>query len=102
MAALGKIMTLDKLKKRNVIMVDWCCMCKRSGESIDHLLLHCEVARELWTLIFLLFEVEWIMPKRVIELLACWRGLLGSFGRLEDVPFVLNVVHMDKTECKVF
>jgi len=42
------------------------------------------------------------MPKRVIELLACWRGLLGSFGRLEDVPFVLNVVHMDKTECKVF
>lgn len=62
-------------------------MCKRSGESIDHLLLHCEVARELWTLIFRLFKVERIMPKRVIELLACWRGLLGSFGRLEDVPF---------------
>ena len=25
-------------------MVDWCCMCKKSEESIDHLLLHCEVA----------------------------------------------------------
>jgi hypothetical protein len=35
-------------------------MCKRSGESIDHLLLlHCEVARDLWASIFRLFGVEW-------------------------------------------
>jgi hypothetical protein len=24
-------------------------MCKHFGESIDHLLLHCEVAYEVWT-----------------------------------------------------
>jgi hypothetical protein len=36
----------------NVMMVDWCCMCKKSEESIDHLFLHCEVARELWSLLF--------------------------------------------------
>jgi hypothetical protein len=29
------------------VVVEWCCMCKKSGESIDHLMLHCEVAREL-------------------------------------------------------
>jgi hypothetical protein len=30
---IRKILTLDNLKKRNVIVVDWCCMCKNSGES---------------------------------------------------------------------
>jgi hypothetical protein len=42
----GKILTLDNLRK-NIIATEWCCMCKHSGESIDHLLLHCEVAIEL-------------------------------------------------------
>jgi hypothetical protein len=41
-AALGKILTLDNLRTRNVVVVEWCCMCKKSGESIDHLLIHCE------------------------------------------------------------
>jgi hypothetical protein len=44
-------------------------MHKKSGESIDRLLLHCKVARELLALIFSLFEVEWVMPIKVIELL---------------------------------
>jgi hypothetical protein len=39
-----KILTMDNLRKRHVIVVDRCCMCKRNGESVDHLLLHCEVA----------------------------------------------------------
>jgi hypothetical protein len=46
-AALGKILTMDNLRKRHVIVIDWCCMCKRHGESVDHLLLHCEVASAL-------------------------------------------------------
>ena len=28
-------------------MMNWCCICKKSGESIDHLMLHCEVARDV-------------------------------------------------------
>jgi hypothetical protein len=34
--ALGKILTLDNLRKGNIV-VNWCCMYKKSGESIDHL-----------------------------------------------------------------
>jgi hypothetical protein len=49
---------LDNLRKRNIVVVEWCCMCKKSGESIDHLSLHCEVARELWSYILKLFGVE--------------------------------------------
>jgi hypothetical protein len=40
---LGKILTMGNLRKRHIVEVEWCCLCKKSGESIDHLLLHCEV-----------------------------------------------------------
>jgi hypothetical protein len=44
--ALGKMLTLDNLRKRNVV-VEWCCLCKKNGKSIDHLLIHCKIAKEL-------------------------------------------------------
>jgi hypothetical protein len=71
---LGKIFTMDNLRKRRIIVVDWCCMCKKSGETIDHLLFHYEVASTLWDYIFSLFGLEWVMPSRVVDLFACWRG----------------------------
>jgi hypothetical protein len=58
--------------------MDWCCMCKRSGESINHLLLHCEVAGTLWSVLFTLFGVKWAMNGRVIDLMACWKGQRGN------------------------
>jgi len=53
-------------------------MCKRSRESIDHFLLHCEVAWDLWSGLFTLFDVTWVIPERVIDLLVCWRGQVGT------------------------
>jgi hypothetical protein len=53
---VGKILTLDNLWKRNVMVMEWCYVCKHCGESIDHLLLHCEVATELWNVFFQLLE----------------------------------------------
>jgi hypothetical protein len=44
-------------------------MCKRNQKTINHLLLHCEVARELWVSMFHHFNVEWVVPRRVVELL---------------------------------
>jgi hypothetical protein len=73
MTILEKILTLDNPRKRNVIVVDWCYMCKNSEESIDHLLLHSEVERDFWSSLFNLFGV-WVMPRRVRELLVSWRG----------------------------
>jgi hypothetical protein len=53
-AALGKILTHDNLRKRNVVVIEWCCMCKKSGGSIEHLLLYWEVALDLWSYILYL------------------------------------------------
>jgi hypothetical protein len=43
-------------------MMDWSCMCKKNREIIDHLMLRCEMAREMWVSVFHPFGLEWIMP----------------------------------------
>jgi hypothetical protein len=39
---------------------------------VDHLLLHYDVTYTLWTNIFNHFGMFWVMPRRVINLFACW------------------------------
>jgi hypothetical protein len=71
-AILGKILTLDNLKKRRAIVINRCCMCKRDGESVDHLLIQGDVASALWSAIFSRFRLAWVMPRRVLDLCASW------------------------------
>ena len=76
-AALGKILTAENLRKRHIILVSWYCLCKKDGETVDHLLLHCPFSRKFWDMVFALFGVQWVMPGKIIDLLACWQGCLG-------------------------
>ena len=71
-AALGKILTLDRLWNKGVPVMDWCYMCKRSGELVNHLLLHCPIAFELWSMVWSLFGGIWVMPQSVANLFASW------------------------------
>ena len=52
-------------------------MCKVTGESVDHLLLHCPYAKELWDMVFVLFGIHWVMPRSVTAMFDCWQGSLG-------------------------
>ena len=78
LAAHGKNLTIDNLRRRKIWVLDWCFMCKRAGESVDHLLLHCAYASELWSFIFCMVGLQWVMPCKVSELLACWRRRAGT------------------------
>ena len=72
-AALGNIITINNLQKQKILILDWCCMCKRNGESVDHLLILFPHASDLWSMVFTLFGIYWVMPKMlktVVELLA--------------------------------
>ena len=67
-AALGMILTIENLRKRQVIIINWCCI--SAGEYVNHPLLHFPVAQELWNMVFVLFGVSWVMLRGVMELLA--------------------------------
>ena len=76
-ASLGKILTTDNLLKRSIIVLDQCYMSKRCRESVDHLLLHCPIASELWSLVFCLFGLHCVMPLKVLEVFESWQGKFG-------------------------
>ena len=76
-AARGGILTIDNLVKKNLPLVNWCCLCRCKEEIVDHLLLHCKFAHTLWSEFFLLFGVQWVMPKIVVTLLSAWWNWLG-------------------------
>ena len=82
-SSLGKILTTDNLRKRHVIVLDWCYMCKRCGGSVDHLLFHCSIAWELWSLVFCLFGIQWVMPNTVLELFKAWQGKFAWHRRID-------------------
>ena len=71
-AALGKILITNNLQRRYFVVLEWCYMCKRCGESVDHLLLHCPIAYEMWSVVFCLFGICWVIPQRVVDLLDSW------------------------------
>lgn len=50
-------------------------MCWHSGEDVDHLLIHCEGAYWLWSYAFRSFGLSWVLPKRVVDVLA--GGVIG-------------------------
>jgi hypothetical protein len=48
-------------------------MCKRGrGVSMDNLLYHCEIARTLWNVFFSHLGLSWVIPRRIVDLFACW------------------------------
>ena len=55
--ALNSISTLDNLIKRKLAVINRCIMCKCSRETVEHLLLHCSIAQELWSFAFTAFGV---------------------------------------------
>lgn len=46
-------------------------MCKKNGESVDRLLLHCVVA-----IVLCIFGLYWVMLRRVVDNIGLLKGVL--------------------------
>ena len=79
----GKILTIENLWYKGVTVIDWCYMCKKSGESVNHLLLHCPIAYELWSMVWALFGLQWVMPHGVSDLFSSQQGSFGGHRNID-------------------
>ena len=77
-ASWGRILTADNLMLRGYHLVGWCCMCRWDGETINHLLIHCEMAGGLWSFVFRKFGILWVLPGCVRDLFFGWYNGLGK------------------------
>ena len=55
-----------------------CVDCQCCGEIVEHLLLHCEFSHALWSEVFLMFGIQWVMQEKVASFLLRWQKWLGK------------------------
>ena len=64
-ASWNKILTIDQLKRRGWNMPNRCYLCKVEQETNDHLILFCKKATVLWSLLFSIFDVQWVLHSSI-------------------------------------
>ncbi|RVW68652.1 Flowering time control protein FY [Vitis vinifera] len=72
-ATWGKVLTLDRLQRRGWHLPNRCFLCGCEEETINHMLIHCTVAKGLWDTILALCGVQWVFPNSVKEVLSSWK-----------------------------
>ena len=75
-ATWGKILMLDQLKRRGLTFANRCFLCKRWGETVDHLLLHCAKTRVFGSCFSLSLEFLGSFPPQFRAPLWVGEGLL--------------------------
>ena len=73
-ASWNRISTIDQLKKRGWNMSHRCYLCNEKEEISDHLILFCKKATMLWSLIFSIFGLQWVLHSSIKRNLFGWHG----------------------------
>ena len=66
---MGKILTMDQLKKRGFSLASKCLFCGQMKEVLEHLFIHCPNIWGLWTTLFSPSEGGCVCPYLVKELI---------------------------------
>ncbi len=102
--AWGRILTHDNLIRKGFSLVGWCCMCHCNGETVAHLLLHCETTFGLWSRALGFFGIQWVLPGMVTDLLLGWWKWLGKHSSdiLEPDSAMSNVAVVEGAQLSYF
>ncbi|OUZ99353.1 Reverse transcriptase zinc-binding domain [Macleaya cordata] len=69
---------MDSLKRRGFYFPNRCEMCGCCEETVDHLLLHCSVANEVWNFFLGAFSLRWWSPSSPAAVIHAWSGCTFS------------------------
>ncbi|CAL1392585.1 unnamed protein product [Linum trigynum] len=75
MVSHEKIATVDNLRKRGMILPNWCSLCKQHEESISHLFFSCPFAIAIWDNFKKAFDLHGPYLPFIRQFLIAWRGL---------------------------
>ncbi len=79
---LSKILTYDNLIKRGFTMAEWRCMCRSSGETMNHLL-HATLHMKCGPLYSLCLKfIRWCQGVSLIFLMVLWKPRWFSWSSL--------------------
>lgn len=73
-AAKIACLTQELLQKGGFHLCCLCFLCKRPGESPNHMLLHCVFTWKTWTMFLKILGIQWAMPYEVKSLVLSWQG----------------------------
>ncbi|CAN1243527.1 hypothetical protein LINPERPRIM_LOCUS5717 [Linum perenne] len=71
----GKIASIDNLQKRGMIMTNWCALCQKDAESVDHLFSQCHFASEVWDRVSSKLSLFGPRNGNVKGLFSAWKGM---------------------------
>ena len=88
LALRKKILTMDNLRRRNMVVVNACPLCLADEETVDHLLLHCKMTKALWSSILNDFNCCWVLPESLPDFFQQWISPINtSKGKTMSYPF---------------
>lgn len=87
-ASKERILTADNLMKRGFYLLNRCYLCKNNGETSNHLLLWCPITHKLWTMVYSLLDISWVMAGSVLEELFAW-DLVWRNKKLRLIPLTI-------------
>ncbi len=90
------------MRERNIILVSWCYLCNRDGETVDYLLPHCPFFEGVMGYGGCPFRGPMGDAQkggRLISLLARQLQATPAYWNLDVHPSLFDVVHLEGKEC---
>lgn len=96
------ILTIDMLMKRDRITVNRCFLCKLDAESCNHITLWWLTVYSILSMVYDLWEINWVMAGSVRDELWAWAGLYKKRTHLLLIPLSIRWVVWKERNASAF